>query len=132
MDMLRIRVRGNLRVGMSVCKNLERHGLGYSCRGSRTWRRSKLIKDAFLESDGTRMVDWSRVRWMGDAWVALVEVGCLIGLGILNSEPVGWEVVLGAAMEFVKVQESKERFEEWNLTLRLPTWGLLERQILIR
>lgn len=69
---------------------------------------------------------------MGDAWVALVEVGCLIGLGRVSLEPVGWEAVLGTAMDFVKVQESEERFEERDLTLRVPTWGLLERQILVR
>lgn len=90
-----------------------------------------LIQDALLESDGTRGADWNPVRWMGDAWTALVEAGDVLGVGGLESEPVGWETVQKTAMEFVEAQESKGRFEERNLTHWVPTWGLLERQLLV-
>lgn len=90
-----------------------------------------LIKDAFLESDGTRGVDWNHVMWMGDVWRALVEAGDILGVGGLESEAMGWKTVEKTAIEFVKVQETKGRFEERNLTLRVPTWRLLERQLLV-
>ncbi|KAL9073003.1 MAG: hypothetical protein Q9161_003225 [Pseudevernia consocians] len=90
-----------------------------------------LIRDAFLGSHGTRGVEWNHVMWLGDAWTALVENGKLFGLGRQNSDLVRWEVVQKTALEFVKAQESEARFEERNLTLRVPTWGLLERQLLV-
>ncbi|CAF9941540.1 MAG: hypothetical protein ALECFALPRED_009182 [Alectoria fallacina] len=90
-----------------------------------------LIKDAFLESDGTRGIDWNHVVWMKDVWIALVGAGDMLGVGGLRSEAIGWATVEKTAMEFVKVQESKGRFEERNLTLRVPTWGLLERRSLV-
>lgn len=88
-----------------------------------------LVKDAFLESDGARGADWHHVMWMGDVWRALVEAGDMFGVGGLNPEAIGWDTVEKTAMDFVQVQESEGRFEERNLTLRVPTWGLLERQL---
>ena len=90
-----------------------------------------LIKDAFLESDGTRGIDWNHVVWMKDVWIALVAAGDMLGVGGLKSEAIGWTTVEQTAMEFVKAQESKGRFEARNLTLRVPTWGLLERRSLV-
>ena len=90
-----------------------------------------LIKDAFLESDGARGVDWNQVMWMGDVWRALVEAGDMLGVGGLESEAMGWGTVEKTAMEFVKGQETKGRFEERNVTFRVPTWRLLERQLLV-
>ena len=89
------------------------------------------IKDAFCESDGTRGADWDPVVWMGDAWSALVGAGDVLGVGGLDSEPVGWKTVQKTAMEFFEVQASKGRFEERGLTLRVPTWRLLERRLIV-
>lgn len=90
-----------------------------------------LIKDAFLGSDGTRGVDWNPVMWMGVAGTALAEAGDVLGVGGLRPEPVGWEAVQKTVMEFVTAQERQGRLDERNLTLRVPTWGLVERQLLV-
>lgn len=90
-----------------------------------------LIKDAFLKSDGTRGVDWNHVMWMGDVWNAMIEAGDVIGVGGLKSEPISWKMVRKTAMGFVQAQESEGRLDERNLTLRVPTWGLLKRQLLV-
>lgn len=90
-----------------------------------------LIKDAFLKSDGTRKVDRNPVMWMGVAWTALAEAGYVLGVGGLKSEPVGWETVQKTVMEFVTAQERRGRLDERNLTLRVPTWGPVERQLLV-
>lgn len=113
-----------------ACIHPETHESGYSCYGFRTWNHLKhSSKDAY--SDGTRGVDWNHVMWMGDVSIALVEAGDMLGEGGLNSQAIGWEKVEKTAMEFVKVQESEGRLEQKDWALRVSTWGLLERQLLV-
>lgn len=90
-----------------------------------------LIKDAFFISDGRRGVDWNPVMWMGDAWTALIEAGDVLGVGGMESELLDWGRVQETAMEFFEAQGNKGRYVERSLTLRVPTWGLLERRLLI-
>ena len=90
-----------------------------------------IIKDAFLESDETRGSDWDNVMWMADAWTAVVEAGDVLAGGGLTSQLVAWETVQKTAMEFVRAQENKGRFQDRGLAFRVPTWGLLERRLLV-
>lgn len=90
-----------------------------------------LIQDAFLGSDGTRGPDWNHVLWMRDAWIALVEDGEVLGGEGLNLELVGWEKVQKTAIGFAQARESEGLFAEWNLTAKVPTWGLLDRKRLV-
>ena len=90
-----------------------------------------LIQDAFLGSDGTRGPDWNHVLWMRDAWTALAEHGDVLGGEGLKLELVGWEKVQKTAIGFVQARESEGWFAEWDSTLKVPTWGLLEKKRLV-
>lgn len=90
-----------------------------------------LIQDAFLGSDGTRGPDWNHVLWMRDAWIALAEDGYVLGGEGLKSELVGWEKVQKTAVGFVQARESEGVFAEWDSSVMVPTWGLLERKRLV-
>ena len=90
-----------------------------------------LIQDAFLGSDGTRGPDWNHVMWMRDAWTALAEDGDVLGGEGLKLELVGWEKVQKTAIGFVQARESEGLFAKWNSTVKVPTWGLVERKRLV-
>lgn len=90
-----------------------------------------LVQDAFLASEGCRGPDWNHVLWMRDVWTALAEDGDAVGGGGLKSELVGWEMVQKTALGFVQARESEGRFEKWDSSCRVPTWGLLERRRLV-
>ena len=90
-----------------------------------------LLQDAFVASEGCRGPDWNHVLWMRDAWTALAEDGDVIGGGGLKSELEDWEMVKKTTMRFVQARESEGKFEKWNSSLRVPTWGLVERRRLV-
>ena len=97
-----------------------------------------LIKDIYLESDESKGLEWHRVWWMADAWAALVEVGhdvlVLPGGGKSTEPEVAWQTVQETAVWFVEAVERNGRFkeDEGNPKDRVvPTWGLLERRVLV-
>ena len=103
-----------------------------------------LIKDVYLESDESKGPEWHRVSWMADAWAALVEVGqdvlVLPGGGgkSKESEPVvPWQTVQETAAWFVDAvererDEGRVKRDEGHPNHRpVPTWGLLERRVLV-
>ena len=96
-----------------------------------------LIKDIYLEADESKGLEWHRVSWMADAWAALVEVGhdVLVLPGDEKSqEPaVAWQTVQETAVWFVEAVEREGRFkeDEGDPRGRVPTWGLLERRLLV-
>ena len=98
-----------------------------------------LIKDIYLESDESKGVEWHRVSWMADAWAALVEVGHDVlvlpgGGGKSEDAAVPWQTVQETAMWFVEAVEREGKFEEDEGDPRgrvVPTWGLLERRLLV-
>ena len=92
-----------------------------------------LVKDVYLESDETKGLEWNRVGWMADAWSALLEIGDVLDLQrvAINSQLVGWQTVRETAVWFFEAMEEEGRFGEGNSTVRVPTWGLLEQELLV-
>lgn len=85
------------------------------------------IQSAFLASDGARGADWNHVMWMRDAWNLLIEALDMSGKVGLTSELTSRETVQETVMAFVRVHESNGRLNDTRVSLRMPSWGFLER-----
>ena len=92
-----------------------------------------LVKDALLESDGNRGSEWNPVVWMRDVWIALTEAEDVLGVKspLKLAKLMDWETVRETAVDFFRKEESTGRLDEKILTLRVPTWGLLEKRVMV-